>query len=60
MENGAFALWSKCSFFHKIFKYTVRICQKLQKAVLCSKHHAFESIMEYGAFALLEQMLHFP
>ena len=24
------------------------------------KYHVFENIMENGAFALLEQMLHFP
>ena len=24
------------------------------------KYHVFENIMEIGAFALLEQMLHFP
>ena len=31
-------------------------------ALTCTplKYHVFENIMENGAFALLEQMLHFP
>ena len=35
MENGAFALKSKCSIFHNIFKYM--IFQRHQKTLLCSK-----------------------
>ena len=35
MENGAFALWSKCSIFHNLFKYLV--FQWRQKALLQSK-----------------------
>ena len=35
MENGAFALWSKCSIFHNIFTYIV--FQRHQKVLSWSK-----------------------
>ena len=34
--------------------------RKILPAFTPLKYHVFENIMENGAFALLEQMLHFP
>ena len=40
IENGAFALWSKCSIFYNIFKYM--IFQRRQNALLWSKALKFD------------------
>ena len=34
--------------------------KKIPISYLLLKYHVFENIMDNGAFALLEQMLHFP
>ena len=56
---------SKCSIFHNIFKCMIfqrlfynNIEKFLKK--LSSVLNTFENIMENGAFAPKEQMLHFP
>ena len=54
MENGVFALKSKCSIFHNIFKYIG--LQRHQKALLWSKgltpFPAFKTIVICSLFCL--------
>ena len=41
-------------------KVTVFAAITLHSIIMPLKYHVFENIMENGAFALLEQMLHVP
>ena len=54
--------WSESSLYAHANLYLLQDTGSLTlySIVTPMKYHEFENIMENGAFALLEQMLHFP